>query len=102
MTLFSTDLTGRLLARYALQGLISLEALDMPTGNWQTLEADRQDANNRALRQGRGPVFSPPAEWRNLAREWIADHPQEWETLLRDTLAREQSSISEPIANTHS
>ncbi len=85
----SLDLPGQLLARYALQGLITLEALDAPTANWNALEADRRVANSRAQRQGRGLVFPPPAPWRNLAREWIASHPQEWESMLRDTLARE-------------
>lgn len=98
MTLFSTDSPGRLLARYALQGLITLEALDVPTANWNALEADRRVANNRAQRQGRGPVFPPPGEWRNLAREWIANNPTEWESMLRDTLSRENTSRPDPVA----
>lgn len=96
MNLLSPELPGRLLARYALQGLITLEALDSPTANWKALEADRRVANNRAQRQGRGFAFPPPLAWRNLAREWIAAHPQEWEALLRDTLAREETGSPEP------
>lgn len=98
MTLLSADHPGRLLARYALQGLITLESLDQPTTIWQAMEADRRAANSRAQRLGRGPVFPPPLEWRNLAREWIAAHPREWEEMLRDTLAREATTTTETIA----
>lgn len=91
----SIDLPGRLLARYALQGLITLEALDAPTPNWNALEADRRVAIGRAQRQGRGPVYPPPCDWRNLAREWIARNPAEWEAMLRDTLAREDAGSPE-------
>lgn len=98
MTVFSPEPPGRLLARYALQGLITLEALDSPTPNWNALEADRRVANNRAQRQGRGPVFPPPNDWRNLAREWITRNPAEWESMLRDTLARESSGRPDPTS----
>lgn len=91
MTLFSSEPPGRLLARYALRGLVNLEALDSPTASWNALEADRRVANNRAQRQGRAAVFPPSNNWRNLAREWIASNPAEWESMLRDTLARESS-----------
>lgn len=95
---FSPDRIGRLLARYALQGLITLEALDSPTHTWNALEADRRVANNRTQRQGRGAAFPPPVAWRNLAREWIAQNPSEWESMLRDTLARESAGSPDPIS----
>jgi hypothetical protein len=98
VTLFSTELPGRLLARFALQGLMTLEDLDSPTTYWNALEADRRVANNRAQRQGRGHVFPPPNNWSNLAREWIAQNPSEWESMLRDTLARESSGSPDPTS----
>lgn len=98
MTLLSSDHPGRLLARYALQGLITLESLDQPTTIWQAIEADRRAANARAHRLGRGPAFPPPPEWRNLAREWIAAHPKEWEEMLRNTLAQEDATAQEDLA----
>lgn len=98
MTLLSSDHPGRLLARYALQGLITLEALDQPTTIWQAMEADRRAVNARAQRLGRGPAFPPPPEWRNLAREWIAAHPKEWEEMLRNTLAQEDATAQEDLA----
>lgn len=98
MTLLPLDQPGRLLARYALQGLLTLEALDSPTATWTALEADRRVANNRIKRQGRGAVFPPPNEWRNLAREWIANNPSEWESMLRDTLASESTDLPDPTA----
>lgn len=87
----SGEPVGRLLARYALQGLITLEDLDDPPANWQRLEADRLNANARAQRIARPPVYPPAKPWRNLAREWIAAHPSQWEAMVRDALAMEDS-----------
>jgi len=86
----ATEPVGRLLARYALQGLITLEDLDTPPPGWSRLEADRAAANARSQRTARRPVYPPAQPWRNLAREWIEAHPREWEAMVRDALALEQ------------
>jgi hypothetical protein len=94
MTPIAQEAAGRLLARWALDGRITLEALDQPPGAWQALEADRRVANQRAQRLGRGLVYPPPASWRNLAREWIDTHRQEWESLLLASLNGEQEPFT--------
>lgn len=68
-------ITGRTLAIGSLRGLWSLEALDRPPRR----EADIQSIS--ALN---------PAPHRNLAREWIAANPKEWDIMLRESLENEQ------------
>lgn len=80
---------GRLLARYVLKGLMTLEDLDAPSPGWDRIEADRRHANRRAQRLGLAPTYPPPQPWRNLAREWIDSHPREWESMVREALAAE-------------
>lgn len=92
MTPIAQEVAGRLLARWALEGRINLEALDQPTSTWEALEADRRVANQRALRLNRGFAYPPPATWCNLAREWIDTHPKEWETMLLASLNGEQEA----------
>ena len=66
--------TGRTLALGAMRGLWPLEALDNPPRSPQ----DVRSINVRT-----------PAPHRNLAREWIAANPKEWELMMRDSLDAE-------------
>ena len=93
--MFSRDNSalGRLLATFCLQGLISLEDLDSPSSGWEALEAARAAANRRAMRTKLPPPYFPGLPWRNLAREWIAAHPAEWEAMLIKTLNDEPNPI---------
>lgn len=84
---------GRLLATFCLQGLISLEDLDNPSSTWEALEAVRTAANRHAMRSKLPPPYPPGQPWRNLAREWIAAHPAEWEAMLIKTLNDEPDPI---------
>jgi hypothetical protein len=83
---------GRMLAQFALNGRFTLEDLDAPSSvlHFTMLEADRQAANSRAVRRGHRPVFGSAIPWRNLAREWIAAHPAEWQSLLMRSLDQEE------------
>lgn len=94
MTPIAQEAAGRLLARWALDGRITLEALDQPPSTWEALEADRRVANQRAQRLNRGLTYPLPAAWRNLAREWIDTHRQEWESMLLASLNGEQETAS--------
>lgn len=91
------DDTGRLLARFALDGRITLEALDQPTSSWRALAADQDAANRRAQRLGRALPYPAPLPWRNLAREWIQAHRQEWESLLLEHLNTEDVTPLPPL-----
>ena len=91
-----TDL-GRLLAVMVLQGRFSLEDLDQPSEQWLCLEADRRHAISRAQRMKLTPPYPPGTPWRNLAREWIAAHPNEWQTLLQHYLEQEEPAAADPL-----
>lgn len=67
-------LTGRTLALCSLRGLWPLEALD---------RAPRQAQDVRSIN------VRPGTPYRNLAREWIAANPREWELMMRDSLNAE-------------
>lgn len=94
MDLFLTaqEQIGRYLATAALRGVFTLEDLDTcsPQLSSQQLEADRRAVNSRQQRIGRPPLFPPEREWRNLARDWIAAHPTEFQQLLQRSLEQEQ------------
>lgn len=94
--MFSPDSAalGRLLATFCLQGLISLEDLDNPSAGWQELETARSLANRYAMRTKTPMPYPPGQPHRNLAREWIAAHPAEWEAMLIKTLNEEPEPIS--------
>jgi hypothetical protein len=66
--------TGRTLAICSLRGLWPLEALDSPP----RVPQDIRSINVRN-----------PAPHRNLAREWIAANPTEWDALLKAHLNAE-------------
>ena len=66
--------TGRTLALGAMRGLWPLEALDNPP---------------RAPHDVRSINVRPGPPHRNLAREWIAANPREWELMMRDSLNAE-------------
>ena len=66
--------TGRTLAIGAMRGLWPLEALDTPP----CLPQDVRSINVRN-----------PAPHRNLAREWIAANPREWDLMMRESLDAE-------------
>lgn len=86
---------GRLLAVIILQGRLSLEDLDNPSEQWLALEADRRHAISRAQRFTLPTPYPPGSPWRNLAREWIAAHSEEWQALLRHYLELEASAVAE-------
>ena len=67
-------LTGRTLALCSLRGLWPLEALDHPP---------------RAPQDVRSINVRPGTPHRNLAREWIAANPTEWDALMRQSLDAE-------------
>ena len=70
---------GLVLALGALRGLWTLENLDHPP----RVPNDPRSINVR-----------PKEPFRNLAREWIAANPREWEIMQRDALDNEDSSSS--------
>jgi hypothetical protein len=67
-------LTGQTLAIGAMRGLWPLEALDLPP----RVPHDIRSINVRN-----------PAPHRNLAREWIAANPTQWDALLKAHLNAE-------------
>ena len=67
-------LTGQSLALGALRGLWPLEALDHPP---------------RAPNDVRSINVRPDTPYRNLAREWIAANPTQWDALLKQHLNAE-------------
>ena len=67
-------LTGQTLALGAMRGLWPLEALDLPP----RVPHDIRSINVRN-----------PAPHRNLAREWIAANPTQWDALLKAQLNAE-------------
>ncbi len=69
--------TGRTLALGTLRGLWTLEQFDHPP----RMPHDIRSINVRN-----------PAPWRNLAREWIAANPKEWELMMRDSLNAETTA----------
>ena len=67
-------LTGQTLALGAMRGLWPLEALDLPP---------RVPHDVRSINVRPGTVH------RNLAREWIAANPTQWDALLKQHLNAE-------------
>lgn len=84
---------GETLARGVIKGLWTLEAIDRPSPGWHEVEQDRarsavpRDTRNpndtRSVPTQRYPDAGTYRKPRNLAREWIAANPQQWE-LMRD------------------
>ena len=92
---------GRMLALQVSKGFFTLEDLDTPSPGYQAIERDRQASRNpcdwsdpsqkkmHRMADGesywafpRPAIEYPPAKpFRNLAREWIAANPKEWETM---------------------
>ena len=81
------------LAVLVARGLMSLEDLDVAPPASRELERDRMRSATDQAGQGGWPGRRSPAmrypgagciqPVRNLAREWIAAHPGEWQALLR-------------------
>ena len=92
---------GRTLALQVSKGFFTLEDLDTPSPGYQAIERDRQASQNpcdwsdpsqkrrHVCPDGedywsfpRPTIKYPPAKpFRNLAREWIAANPKEWEAM---------------------
>ena len=92
---------GRTLALQVSKGFFTLEDLDTPSPGYQAIERDREASRNpcdwsdpsqkrrHACPDGedywsfpRPTIAYPPAKpFRNLAREWIAANPKEWEAM---------------------
>ena len=79
---------GRFLAVGTLAGRWTLETFDKPSGQTAVLERDRVLSHGCG---GLGPVMRYPEApaHRNLAREWIAANPREWEALMSAALEQE-------------
>lgn len=71
--------TGQSLALGALRGLWPLDALDTPP----RIPNDVRSINVRN-----------PAPYRNLARDWIAANPTQWDAMLKQHLEAEQTPTS--------
>lgn len=84
---------GLQLAVLVARGLMSLDDLDTATPASRELELDRMRSATDLDGHGGWPGRRSPAmrypgagciqPVRNLAREWIAAHPREWEALVR-------------------
>ena len=84
---------GLQLAVLVARGLMSLDDLDTATPASRELELDRMRSATDLEGHGGWPGRRSPAmrypgagciqPVRNLAREWIAAHPREWEALVR-------------------
>ena len=95
------------LAVLVARGLMSLEDLDVAPPASRELERDRMRSATDHAGQGGWPGRRSPAmrypgagciqPVRNLAREWIAGHPGEWQALLRLHQAGRQP-VPQPLA----
>lgn len=108
---------GKLLAMGVLHDRWSLEDLDEPSPQWAALKRDRVRSLHpvdlsmpQALRTS-GPAVSYPGAgtvtpFRNLAREWIAAHPLEWEAMMQARFQQQEAAATErpsaPRRITHS
>ncbi len=72
---------GKLLAIGSLRELWTVEQLDEPSPMTKTMSGDIQ---RMARRIGKTPVG-----YRNLAREYMANHEREWNDILRQSLEAE-------------
>jgi hypothetical protein len=98
---------GLQLAVLVARGLMSLEDLDVATPASRELERDRMRSGDghhgpSGWPGRRSPAMRYPGAGciqpvRNLAREWIAAHPGEWQALLRLHQAGRQSDV-QPLA----
>ena len=95
------------LAVLVARGLMSLEDLDVAPPASRELERDRMRSATDHAGQGGWPGRRSPAmrypgagciqPVRNLAREWIAVHPGEWQALLRLHQVGRQP-VAQPLA----
>jgi hypothetical protein len=95
------------LAVLVARGLMSLEDLDVAPPASRELERDRMRSATDHAGQGGWPGRRSPAmrypgagciqPVRNLAREWIAAHPGEWQALLRLHQVGRQP-VAQPLA----
>lgn len=82
---------GKTLAKGHASGLWTLEQLDKRSPGWHEIEQDRvKSAMPRDIRNPHDHRMTPALPYpdagtyrkpRNLAREWIAAHPEEWEAM---------------------
>lgn len=97
---------GKILAMGVLLDRWSLEDLDEPPPQWAALERDRVRSIHPvdlsmppSLRQ-RGPVLPCPGAgsvtpYRNLARDWIAANPREWEAMMQDRFQQQEAAATD-------
>lgn len=76
-----------LLAKMIAMGQVSLDQLDMPSWGWAE---NRKAAHRLAVSHG-----IKPAEYRNLAREWIEANPLEWQQLQALHAPQQEQSDAE-------
>jgi hypothetical protein len=81
----SEQAIGRLLVEQSLRGRWRIEEFDQPPPAARELLKTAQREAIKANRQ--------PPVWRNLAREWMAANPYEWDQLLRQSLDTERTDL---------
>jgi hypothetical protein len=87
------------------RGLVTLEQLDEPSPAWKELEEDRRRSLLADSESGwpgrRTPAFRYPGagtrlKQRNLAREWIESHPDDWAAMLQRAGAEHPGQADRP------
>ncbi len=96
---------GLQLAVLVARGLMSLDDLDTATPASRELELDRMRSATDQEGHGGWPGRRSPAmrypgagciqPVRNLAREWIAAHPREWQVLLQQHQAVDPQAVQQ-------
>ena len=96
---------GLQLAVLVARGLMSLDDLDTATPASRELELDRMRSATDLEGHGGWPGRRSPAmrypgagciqPVRNLAREWIAAHPREWQVLLQQHQAADPEAVQQ-------
>lgn len=69
-------------------------ALGVLRGRWSLEHLDKTCSSELIANNWRAAQNLPTIPHRNLAREWIAAHPREWDALLRAEL---QQEITPPL-----
>jgi hypothetical protein len=86
---------GRQLAIGVLRGYWTLEQLDEPSAHWVLNERDRAVSNARRTSTKRFSAWTVGHPYRNLARDWIETHPDQFNALLQQELERENDTAME-------
>lgn len=71
-------------------------ALGVLRGRWDLEHLDKPGQSQIVANKWRASHDLPTVPHRNLAREWIAAHPREWDALLRAELQQEITPFTHP------